>query len=173
MLLQKYDNKWCVKDCGIIFPNFSGRAGRFNPEGSRNFNIRITDPAIAQELINDHFNVRLLNKLDEDAPDNWAMKVNLVWKIDQKTGKKRGPLVKEVFENRTAELNDENIHALDQMTVKKCTVEFHAYEYEKGKCSAWMDRAKFWVVDDWFSDDEGEPIQDPLPFDVEDEDIPF
>ena len=171
MILEKYSNKYCLKDCKILFPNFKGRSTRYNPEGSMNFNVRIDDPAIAQELANDGFNVRLLNKLDDDAPDTWALKVNLKYGVT-KDGRKTGPQIKEVFDDRIADLNDLNVHCLDDMTIEKAIIEFRAFEYDETahKNSAWLNRAKFWVKDDWFSEGDTYGEVGPGP---DDEDIPF
>lgn len=171
MLLEKYGNKYCLKDCKILFPNFKGRPTRYNPEGSLNFNVKIDDSAIAQELANDGFNVRLLNKLDDEAPDTWAMKVNLKYSVN-KEGKKTGPQIKEVFDDRAAELDDTNVHCLDSMTIVKAIVEFRGYMYDEAahKQSAWLNRAKFWVQDDWYSEDPGEIGSGVVP---EDDDVPF
>lgn len=171
MILEKVGNKYCLKDCKVLFPNFKGRPTRYNPEGALNFNVKIDDPAIAQELANDGFNVRLLNKLNDSDPDTWALKINLKYGLS-KDGRKTGPQIKEVFEDRSAELNDTNVHSLDDMTIQRAIVEFRPFVYDEvqHKCSAWLNRAKFWVVDDWYS--EGDGIGEGGLV-MDDDDIPF
>ena len=169
MLLDKYGSRYCIKDCKTLFNNFKGRATRYNPEGSRNFNIRIDDPAIAQELANDGFNVKLLNKLDEDAPDAWALKITVRYNRDHP---EYNPQIKEVFDDRSAMLDETNVHCLDDMTISKAIVEFRAFVYDDvaHKCSAYLNRAKFWVIDDWFSEDPDSSGSGLVP---DDDDIPF
>lgn len=166
MILEKYGNKYCLKDCKILFPNFRGRQTKYNPEGNRNFNVRIDDPAIAQALANDGFNVRLLNKLDDGDPDTWALKITIRYNKDHP---EYNPQIKEVFDDRSATLDESNVHALDDMTVSKAIVEFRPFVYDdvQHKCSAYLNRAKIWVVDDWFS--EGD-MAGMVP---DTEDIPF
>ena len=190
MLLEKYGNSnryhiegrsegvptnYILKDCGILFANFSGRATRYNPEGNRNFNVRIDDPAIAQELANYGFNVRLLNKLDEDAPDSWALKMILHYRktVNNEVDPK-DPKIKEAFEDRTAELTRHNVSSLDDMKIKKAIVEFRPFYYDEqaGKCTAYVNRAKFWVIDDWYT--EGDDFVDTdAPLQNDEDDIPF
>lgn len=177
MLLEKYGNRYCLKDCKILFANFKGRATRYNPEGNRNFNVRIDDPAIAQELANDGFNVKLLNKLEPDAPDSWCLKITIRYNREHP---EYNPQIKEVFDDRSADLDEGNVHCLDDMTVKKAIVEFRGFVYDDAqhKCSAYLNRAKFWVVDDWFSEEQKDVIGHdmlgiPVTAGPEDDDIPF
>lgn len=177
MLLEKYGHTYCLKDCKTVFENFSGRPSRYNPNGARNFNVKINDPAIVQELINDGFNVTPLKKLSEDSPDEWKLKMTLNYRqTENNEVDPRDPQIKEVFEGRTAELTRHNVHSLDQMRIKKANIEFNPYYYEKGenKCTAYVNRAKFWVVDDWFTNDEEEPVAEMQPaLEVDEDDIPF
>ena len=153
MILEQVGSKYVLKDCKVLFPNFKGRPTRYNLEGSRNFNVRIDDPDIVQVLTSEGFNVRMLNKLNDSDPDTWALTVNLKYKKDSE-GNVTGPEIKEVLEGRSADLNDKNVHCLDDMTIEKAIVEFRGFEYEKDKMSAWLNRGKFWVHDDWFSSEE-------------------
>jgi hypothetical protein len=47
------------QDVRIIFPNFSGKAGRFNADGDRNFCIALDDDT-AEAMLADGFNIRYL-----------------------------------------------------------------------------------------------------------------
>jgi len=46
------------EDARLIFKNFTGRAGRFNAEGVRSFSVALDDPAQAQELEAQEWNVK-------------------------------------------------------------------------------------------------------------------
>ena len=55
-----------IEDAEIIFSNFSGRPGKFNKEGDKNFCVIIDDDEVAHELGNRGWNVRILRPRDED-----------------------------------------------------------------------------------------------------------
>ena len=53
----------------IIFRNFSGKGDKFNPEGTRNFNVLLDDVELVHRLLADGWNVRDIPIRDpEDAP---------------------------------------------------------------------------------------------------------
>lgn len=57
-----------IEDAQICFRNFSGKEGKFNAEGVRNFCV-ILDDHIADQLLSDGWNVKYLNpREDGEAP---------------------------------------------------------------------------------------------------------
>lgn len=63
-----------IENAQIRFRNFSGKEGRFNPPGKRNFCV-LLDADTAQKLIEDGWNVRLLKSQDPGSPDQAYMQV--------------------------------------------------------------------------------------------------
>lgn len=57
-----------IENAQLRFRNFSGKEGRFNPEGQRNFCV-ILDDGIAEQMAEDGWNVKYLQPRDEnEAP---------------------------------------------------------------------------------------------------------
>jgi len=180
MILEKIGNyTYVLKNCRTVFENFSGRKTRYNKEGDRNFCVRIDDPAIAQELMNDGFYISKLNKLDEDSPDEWKLKISIGYKPTQNNDvSPKDPKIKEIIGGTPVELTRHSINALDDMRIEKAIVEFNKWNYDKTdptKFSAWLQRGKFWVIDDWFTEDESFTNASGMIPDVEldEENIPF
>ena len=58
-----------IDDARIIFPNFEGRASKYNRQGDRNFALVIDDREIADALIDEGWNVKIKPpREDGDAP---------------------------------------------------------------------------------------------------------
>lgn len=63
------DNDLVVENARLLFKNFSGEEGQYNPKGRRNFCIAF-DQETAEQLIDDGWNIRFLKpRVDEDNPD--------------------------------------------------------------------------------------------------------
>ena len=78
-----------IENARIIFRNFSGKEGKFNNKGNRNFCVVLDDPHLATALKRDGWNVRELrprNEEDEPQPylsvavrfDNFPPKIVLI-----------------------------------------------------------------------------------------------
>ena len=68
-----------IEDARWIWTNFSGKEGRFNDEGRRNFNLVLTDD-IADQLSKDGFNVKWHEPKDPNGEGIWTLKVNVNYK---------------------------------------------------------------------------------------------
>lgn len=58
------NNNIVIENAKIAFRNFSGKEGKFNPEGRRNF-CAFLDPEIGEQLQQEGWNVRWLEPRDE------------------------------------------------------------------------------------------------------------
>jgi hypothetical protein len=57
-----------IENAQILFPNFSGREGRFNQPGDRNFCV-ILDQKTAKTMVKDGWNVKFPKPGDDDEED--------------------------------------------------------------------------------------------------------
>ena len=63
-----------IENAQIAFRNFSGKEGRFNPAGRRNFCV-IFDQETGEKLKEDGWNIRYLKSRDEYEPDRPYLQV--------------------------------------------------------------------------------------------------
>lgn len=68
--------KLIIEDARIRFPNFSGKEGKFNPAGRRNFCV-LLNPDDADSMQADGWNVRYLQPLDEEEEPDPYIRVNV------------------------------------------------------------------------------------------------
>lgn len=82
-------NNLIIENARIMFRNFSGKEGRFNPEGQRNFCVAIDDPEAVEQMKTEGYNIKYLTPRDEEEEpqpyiqvkvrfDNYPPKVVLV-----------------------------------------------------------------------------------------------
>lgn len=70
-------NNLIIQDAKVIFPNFSGREGRYNREGNRCFSVMVPDEKLAMQLKADGWNIkeRVIN--DEATGEYYINGVNI------------------------------------------------------------------------------------------------
>ena len=69
-----------IKNAKIFSRNFSGKEGKFNPEGRRNFCVHIDDPVAAEQMQKDGWNIRWLEPRDEEGVRQPFMQVAVSFK---------------------------------------------------------------------------------------------
>lgn len=62
------NNTVTIENARILFRNFSGEAGRYNPKGNRNFCV-LLDPDVAESLKEDGWNVKTLTPKEDGDPE--------------------------------------------------------------------------------------------------------
>lgn len=63
------DNTVLMEGVRIIFRNFSGKEGKYNREGDRNFAV-LLDDKVATDMAEDNWNIKWLNPRDESEEEN-------------------------------------------------------------------------------------------------------
>lgn len=134
-----------MENAQIRFRNFSGKEGRFNPAGRRNFCVLLTDD-IVDSLIRDGWNIKYLNPRDEDeAPQPYIqVSVNFdnippkVWLITS-----RGKTL----------LDEESVNMLDWAELQSVDLIIRPYQWEmngKTGVKAYLKSGYFTIVEDEF-----------------------
>ncbi len=67
-------NDLVMENCRIIFRNFSGKEGKFNPAGRRNFNV-VLDERNAKNLMADGWNVKMSPPRNPEDEPMYRMEV--------------------------------------------------------------------------------------------------
>lgn len=113
-----------IEDARIIFRNFAGVASKFNREGNRNFSILIPNEEIANELIEDGWNVKIRPpREDGDAPF-----MHLPVKIQFNS---RGPAAYVISGNNPARrLNEDTIGMLDEIDIASVNMDIRPYDWD-------------------------------------------
>ena len=113
-----------IADAQLIWRNFSGKAGKFNAEGVRNFNIIIDEDTYTQ-LAKDGWNVRVIMPKDEQDPDTPPL---YILPVKVAFGK-RPPMIQLISSTGKQILNEDTVGMLDFIDIKTCDVVVNPYNY--------------------------------------------
>lgn len=118
----KVTNKITIEGARIIFRNFSGAEGQFNPKGNRNFCV-LLDHDLAEQLKEDGWSVKYLRpKEDEDEPQPYLQ-------VKVKFGKVP-PLCMLVTSKNKKKLTEDEISMLDWVEIKNVDLIIRPFNYE-------------------------------------------
>lgn len=141
------NGKLLIEDAHILYRNFAGRETDFNREGDRNFNVIIDDPATAQQMQNDGWNVKFRAPRDPQDSGIHHIKVNVNFKSA------RGPRVYLHTSRNVVELNAETVGQLDQTDILSCDMIISPFHWERNGSagiSAYLDTLHVAVREDPF-----------------------
>ena len=112
-----------IDDARIIYRNFSGEGSKFNREGDRNFSVIIDDPAIADELISQGWNVKIKEPREEGEDPFITLPVKVKFN-------ERGPRVYLITGNKRNELDEESISILDNVDILSIDMDIRPYDWD-------------------------------------------
>jgi len=120
-LERQNDGKYLIDDARITFRNFEGAAGQFNAAGQRNFHIVLPED-VAQDLIDDGFNVKVRPPREEGDTPFIHLKVNV--KMDSRIP----PKLFIVTSKGRRQLDESMLQQLDWVDFAKVDLIFSRYK---------------------------------------------
>lgn len=112
-----------IADARIIYRNFAGVASKFNREGERNFAVIIPDQAIADQLIEDGWNVKI--KQPRDGYEDPFMFLPVKIRFNG-----RGPAAYVASGDSYTRLNEDTIGMLDEIDIASVELDLRPYDWE-------------------------------------------
>lgn len=133
----------------IRFRNFSGKEGKFNAEGDRNFCL-LLDPDCADEMIKEGWNIRFLNPRDEGDEPTPYIQVKVGF-----GGKGRPPKVVMISRKGQTQIGEEEVNILDWADIEFADIAINPYHYTvngKSGIKAYLKTMYVKIVEDEFED---------------------
>ena len=112
-----------IDDAKIIYRNFAGVGSKFNREGDRNFAVLIEDEALAEQLTNDGWNVKI--KLPRYQYDSPFMYLPVKVKFNE-----RGPSAYLKIGRNMTRLDEESIACLDKINILSVDLDIRPFDWE-------------------------------------------
>lgn len=136
-----------IENARLIFRNFSGKEGKYNRQGDRSFCVLIDDPAMAERLREDGWNVRILAPREgEDKPAHY-IPVAVSYKFRQ-------PKIFMISGKVKTPLNQESVGVLDFADIRTSDIVLRPYEWEvngKTGVKAYLDTMYVTIIEDAFA----------------------
>lgn len=139
------ENNLRIENAKIAFRNFSGKEGKFNPAGRRNFCV-IFDPEQGEQLKQDGWNIRYLKSKDEDEPYTPYMQVAVSFD-------NYPPRIILISKDGKTSLDEENVNVLDWAEIEKVDLIVRPYNWEvngRGGVKAYLKTIYVTLVEDEF-----------------------
>lgn len=115
------DKTILLEDVRIIFRNFEGREGMYNRAGDRNFAVLLPRD-IAEEMVRDGWNVKLLKAREEGEEDQPYISVSVSWKG-------RPPTIKMITSRGSTDLDEDSIEVLDNVDIASIDMILNPYDW--------------------------------------------
>lgn len=111
-----------VSGKAVRFRNFSGKPGKYNAEGDRNFCL-LLDPESADDLQKEGYNIRYLNPRDDADDPVPYLPIKVAF------GKGRPPKIVMVTKKGKCDLDEESVSCLDWAEIETVHIAINPYHY--------------------------------------------
>jgi hypothetical protein len=135
-----------MENARLIFRNFSGKEGRFNAAGRRNFCVPL-EKEVADELVELGWNIKWLQPREEGDEPQAYIQVTVSYK-------NKPPKVIVVTETNKTFLEESTIHVLDWAEIKTVDLIVRPYEWEvngKTGIKAYLKTMYITLIEDEFA----------------------
>lgn len=140
-------NNLIIENARIAFRNFSGKEGKYNPAGKRNFCVFL-NPDDAAKLKNDGWNVKLLRPRDEDEDPQAYLQVAVSFDVIP-------PKAYLVSEGNKTLLDEHDVDILDWSELSNVDLIIRPYNWTvngKSGVKAYLKKGYFTLETDKFSE---------------------
>lgn len=167
--MAKQTQNLVVENAKIIFRNFSGKEGRFNPAGRRNFCVLLETP-LAELLTTDGWNIKWLEPRDPDDERQAYLQVSVTYN-------KYPPKILLITSRGKTLVTEDTVSMLDWAEIESLDLIISPYSWDvngKEGIKAYLKSMYVTIVEDEFehkynsiplADDENLDPDIDLPFD--------
>ena len=119
---RKVMDQLVIEDAKLIFKNFSGKEGKYNPAGRRNFCV-LLDDEISKQLEKDGWNIRYLPAREEGEPDAPYLQVSVSFD-------KYPPRCVLISNGNKTLLTEEDVSLIDFADIENVDIMLNPYNWE-------------------------------------------
>ena len=112
-----------IDNARIVYRNFSGVGSKFNREGDRNFAVVIPNEELADELMENGWNVKIKPPRDENDEPFIFLPVKIKFN-------NRGPAAYVLSGNKATRLNEDTIGMLDEIDIRSVDMDLRPFDWE-------------------------------------------